>query len=126
MAMREVFSRIQEVAGRIEDLNDDGIDEFLNLLSRIEWCKEKMVLMFLNKKRDDGVWEAIEEAKGKTKAEKHRRENSKIVPVIVERTKPRVSRWLDVEWNKKNLTVSSPNTIVVASSTSTLPPLIEI
>lgn len=107
LTMRELFARIREIedGGRLNELDEEGLKELIRVLERLEASKEKMLQMFLNKKRNDGVWDAVAEGRAKAQEELRRRENSKLV--IVEPTRrPRGGRWLDVDWNKP-LTVTS-------------------
>ncbi|XP_074280121.1 putative clathrin assembly protein At4g40080 [Silene latifolia] len=120
LIIREIYAKVEELSTRIESFTDDSLDNFLDDLKRIENCKEKLLLMFLNKKKNDGFWELVEKVKGDVEGEKQRRESMKIVEFQgsestrrnknnrVERDEsmaltvmpvPRVKRWLDVEWN---------------------------
>ncbi|GAB4861309.1 hypothetical protein Ancab_036470 [Ancistrocladus abbreviatus] len=79
MNMREIFSRVSEFGVRIERLSLDELNELLEILMKLEDCKEKLILMFLNKKKNDGVWESIRETKVNVEVIKGKRENMKLV-----------------------------------------------
>ncbi|XP_021740292.1 putative clathrin assembly protein At4g40080 [Chenopodium quinoa] len=117
MIMREINALINQFGKkRIQDLSNDSIGELLNDLKRLQNCREKLVLMFLNKK-NDGVWELIEEVRKDVEEVKERRENMKLLKlersestrvaenrvgelISVSVVPPRRNRrWLDVEWN---------------------------
>lgn len=104
ITMRELFARIREIEDgeRLGNLNEEGLNRLIGLMERLLGCKAKMLLMFLNKKQNDGVWDSIAEAKSKAQEEMRRRQGSKMVIFQI----PRGGRWLDVDWNKA-LTVST-------------------
>ncbi|KMT19768.1 hypothetical protein BVRB_1g008250 [Beta vulgaris subsp. vulgaris] len=118
MIMREINTKINQFGKRfIQDLSDELLGNLLGDLKRIENCKERMFLMFLNKKKNDGVWELIEEVRKDVEEVKVKRENMKLVvfhPTESTRVEdkrvsesrslavvpaPRAKRWLDVDWN---------------------------
>lgn len=121
MIMREISTVINQFGKkRIQDSSEELIEELLTDLKRLENCREKVFLMFLNKKKNDGVWELIEEVKKDVEEVKEKRGNMKLVPfqgsesthmaenhvdesrsvVVVPPPPPRHGkRWLDVEWN---------------------------
>ncbi|GAB4844978.1 hypothetical protein Ancab_038371 [Ancistrocladus abbreviatus] len=78
MTMREIFSRVSEFGVRIERLNVDVLNVLSENLIKLDDCREKLILMFLNKKKYDGVWELIRETKVKAEVIKGQRENMKL------------------------------------------------
>ncbi|KAK9748998.1 hypothetical protein RND81_02G095600 [Saponaria officinalis] len=121
LIMREIQGKVEEFSTKIDEFSDESLNKFLGDLKRIENCKEKLLLMFLNKKKNDGFWELIEKVVKNVEEIKQQRESMKMVNFrgsestrpsqvdesrsIVVASVPRVKRWLDVEWNK--LVVSS-------------------
>lgn len=114
ITLREVFARVTQFGERkIEELSDEGVEKLLDDLRRLENCKEKAFLMFLNKKRSDGTWDSIAQLRMDVEGLKQRRESLRLVtfqgsgstrlggPQVAESRSvvPRVKRWLDVEWN---------------------------
>ncbi|KAL2925411.1 hypothetical protein RDABS01_019776 [Bienertia sinuspersici] len=101
--MREINSNLNQfqfAEKSIEKLNHEVLQELLDNLKRIEDCKQKLLLMFLNKKKNDGIWELIEELRKKVEEVKQKKEeNSSQSRSHVIVPPPRVKRWLDVEWN---------------------------
>ncbi|KAL2893152.1 hypothetical protein RDABS01_009061 [Bienertia sinuspersici] len=101
--MREINSNLNQfqfAEKSIEKLNHEVLQELLDNLKRIEDCKQKLLLMFLNKKKNDGIWELIEELRKKVEEVKQKKEeNSSQSRSLVIVPPPRVKRWLDVEWN---------------------------
>lgn len=112
MTMREILARIVEFEKRIDDSSDDELNDFWVCLKKIEDCKEKVLLMFLNKKKNDGGWDLIEETRKEVEGAKQRRESLRMVRFQGTRSgrggarggeiRPlgtRGKRWLDVAWN---------------------------
>ena len=109
MTMREILARIAELGKRIDDLSDEDLNDVWFGLKKLEDCKEKVVLMFLNKKMNDGGWDLIAQMSKDVEGVKHRRASLRLVKfqgsgstrlggeIIPLRT--RGKRWLDVPWN---------------------------
>ncbi|KAL9245175.1 hypothetical protein vseg_018854 [Gypsophila vaccaria] len=109
--VREIQSTVTELGSKIEDFIDDAVDMFLGDLRRVEICKEKLLLMFLNKKKNDGFWELVDKVTRDVEELKRKREGLKMVTftgisrrdesrAVVVAPPRRGRRWLDVEWNK--------------------------
>lgn len=118
MIMREISTVINQFGKkRIQDMSDELLEELLLDLKKLENCRERLFLMFLNKKKNDGVWELIEEVRKDVEEVKLRRENMRLVKfqrtqstrvaenrvdesgsVAVVAKRPG-KRWLDVDWN---------------------------
>ncbi|CAO2821370.1 unnamed protein product [Amaranthus hypochondriacus] len=121
MIMREITNKINQFGNNkriIEDLNDDLLEDLLGDLKRLKNCRQKLFLMFLNKK-NDGIWELIDEVEKHFECVKEKRKNMRLVMFqgtestrvadnrVSESTQlavvpvlPRGKKWLDVEWNR--------------------------
>lgn len=109
MTMREILVRIAELGKRIDDLRDEELNDFWVGLKKLEECKEKVVLMFLNKKMNDGGWDLIAQMRKDVEGVKQRRERLRLVEFqgsgstrLDGEIRPlgtRGKRWLDVPWN---------------------------
>ncbi|MED6158107.1 hypothetical protein PIB30_029675 [Stylosanthes scabra] len=62
---REVVMRLEEMEGRMENLDVGEVNELVGYLKRIEACKEKIVMLFVNKGRKGGFWNLVREMKEK-------------------------------------------------------------
>ncbi|XP_030454366.2 putative clathrin assembly protein At4g40080 [Syzygium oleosum] len=63
----EVFSRVEELGGdeRLGSSSPRHLTRLLSALERVEDCREKLALLFVNKANADGLWDLI--ARTKTK-----------------------------------------------------------
>lgn len=65
LVQSEIFLRVVELGNRVENLNYDELTHVLNALKRFEDCKERLLLLFVNRKKNDGLWDLISETKVK-------------------------------------------------------------
>ncbi|KAK2659833.1 hypothetical protein Ddye_006366 [Dipteronia dyeriana] len=60
---REIFLRVVELGDRITSLSVSELTQLLTDLKRFEDCKERLSLLFLNRKRNDTLWDLVNETK---------------------------------------------------------------
>ena len=109
MTMREILVRTAELGKRIDDLSDEELNDFWVGLKKLEECKQKVVLMFMNKKMNDGGWDLIAQMRKDVEGVKRRRESLRLVEFQgsgstrlggeIRPLRTRGKRWLDVPWN---------------------------
>lgn len=61
----EIFLRVEELGNRMENLDVGELAELLNYFKRLENSKERLVLLFVNRKKNDVFWELVNETKKK-------------------------------------------------------------
>jgi hypothetical protein len=62
----EILLRLEELGRRIDEDFDVGeLNELPSYLKRLEESKEKLVLLFVNRRKNNGFWELIKEIKMK-------------------------------------------------------------
>ncbi|CAN6584116.1 unnamed protein product [Malus baccata var. baccata] len=79
---REIVVRVKEVGDRIdsvESLSSDELTRLIDALERLESCKGKLMLLFVNRKRNDGLWELVKETKARLVEMKEKREEKRVV-----------------------------------------------
>ncbi|TQD86520.1 hypothetical protein C1H46_027913 [Malus baccata] len=79
---REIVVRVKEVGDRIdsvEGLSSDELTRLIDALERLESCKGKLMLLFVNRKRNDGLWELVKETKARLVEMKEKREEKRVV-----------------------------------------------
>ncbi|KAL5074908.1 hypothetical protein RYX36_013892 [Vicia faba] len=60
----EILMRLEELGKRIERVEDVGeLNELLSYLRRLEESREKLVVLFVNRRKNDGFWEMVREMK---------------------------------------------------------------
>lgn len=59
----EILLRLEELGKRMEDLDIGELNELLNYLKRLEESKENLVLLFVNRRKNNRFWEMIKEIK---------------------------------------------------------------
>ncbi|XP_054796325.1 putative clathrin assembly protein At4g40080 [Prosopis cineraria] len=81
----EIFLRVAELRDRVEDLEVGEMAELVRDLIRLEDSKEGLVLLFVNRKRNDRFWELIKQTKAKAAAKKEEREGKWLTAVKTSR-----------------------------------------
>ncbi|XP_028771863.1 putative clathrin assembly protein At4g40080 [Neltuma alba] len=70
----EIFLRVEEFGERMEILDVGELSGLVGYLTRIEGSKEKLVLLFVNRIRNDAFWDLINQARRKMQAKKEEME----------------------------------------------------
>ncbi|XP_047320341.1 putative clathrin assembly protein At4g40080 [Impatiens glandulifera] len=60
---RQILVRICKCRERIDEMDSGEAREIFGYLKRMEECKEKLIKMFVNRKRNDEFWEKVKELK---------------------------------------------------------------
>lgn len=60
---QKIYSRLTELEDRVEGLNSGELDELIKCLKKVEESKERLVDLFVNRKRNDAFWELISQTK---------------------------------------------------------------
>ncbi|XP_057974864.1 putative clathrin assembly protein At4g40080 [Malania oleifera] len=81
LAQHEIFIRMRELGDRTERLSSDDSAELIRVLERLEDCKEKLVLLFVNRQRNDLFWDLVGETKTKLLIRKKEQEERRLVAV---------------------------------------------
>lgn len=64
LTQHHMMIRLGELADRMDGLSRDELDELTRCLERLEECRERLTLLFVNRKRNDAFWELVSETKG--------------------------------------------------------------
>ncbi|KAE9609062.1 hypothetical protein Lal_00020607 [Lupinus albus] len=67
---REISLQVEELGNRTEDLDVGALNELLGYLRRLEESKEKLVLLFVNRIKNNGFWDLVKKVKMKVLAMK--------------------------------------------------------
>ncbi|TKY56297.1 putative clathrin assembly protein [Spatholobus suberectus] len=62
---REILRRVEEGGKRVEDLDVAELRELVGCLRRLEGCRESLVVLFVNRKRNDAFWDLIGRVRNK-------------------------------------------------------------
>uniref|UniRef100_A0A2N9GR43 ENTH domain-containing protein n=1 Tax=Fagus sylvatica TaxID=28930 RepID=A0A2N9GR43_FAGSY len=81
LVQSEILVRVVELGNRMENMSYGELTQFLNPLKRLEDCKEKLLLLFVNREMNDGLWDLISQMKKKVLMVKGKREEVKLVMV---------------------------------------------
>ncbi|KAI5355656.1 hypothetical protein L3X38_008551 [Prunus dulcis] len=79
---REILARVKEAGDRVdsvEGVNSDELTQLIDTLQRLEGCKGKLMLLFLNRKRNDGFWDTVRETKAMLVETKKKKEEKSLV-----------------------------------------------
>ncbi|CAL8997441.1 unnamed protein product [Prunus brigantina] len=82
---REILARVKEVGDRVdsvEEVNSDELTQLIDALERLEGCKGKLMLLFLNRKRNDGFWDTVRETKATLVETKKKKEEKSLVRFV--------------------------------------------
>ncbi|PNX80234.1 clathrin assembly protein [Trifolium pratense] len=79
----EILFRLEELGRRIDEDFDVGeLNELVSYLKRLEESKENLVLLFVNRRKNNGFWELIKEIKMKGLKKKEEIEGKWITVVV--------------------------------------------
>ncbi|KAM5575533.1 putative clathrin assembly protein [Rosa sericea] len=78
---REISVRVKEIEERVERLSLSELTRVVEALRRLEDCKERLVLLFVNRKRNDGLWESVRKTRAELAETKAQREERRLVVV---------------------------------------------
>ncbi|KAJ4822026.1 hypothetical protein Tsubulata_001601 [Turnera subulata] len=59
LVQREVFVRVGELGNRLTSLSFSELTRFMGALQRVENCKGKLGVLFVNRARNDALWDLI-------------------------------------------------------------------
>ncbi|XP_048438923.1 putative clathrin assembly protein At4g40080 [Pyrus x bretschneideri] len=79
---REIVVRVKEVGDRIDSvdgLRSAELTRLIDAFERLEGCKGKLMLLFVNRKRNDGLWDLVRETKARLVEMKEQREERLVV-----------------------------------------------
>lgn len=63
LVQRELLFRVKELGDRMEGLSSGELTRFLEGLKKLDDCKERLLSLFLKKRRDDEFWDTISQVK---------------------------------------------------------------
>ncbi|KAA8538131.1 hypothetical protein F0562_027739 [Nyssa sinensis] len=75
----QIFFRLSEFGYRLGGLSSGESAELTSSLKRLEECKEKLVALFVNRKRNDDFWDLINQTKMKLVKIKEERERQMVL-----------------------------------------------
>lgn len=79
LVQSKIFLRVVEVGNRMENLSSDELIHLLNTIKRFEDCKERLLLLFVNRTKNDGLWDLISQTKMKLVSTIDQREKTRLV-----------------------------------------------
>jgi hypothetical protein len=98
----EILLRVEELGRRIDDDFDMGeLNELLSYLKRLEESKEKLVLLFVNRRKNNGFWELIKEIKMKGLKKKEEIEGKWIALEVAEIKRKKKFRMMKTKQEKR-------------------------
>ncbi|XP_061362073.1 putative clathrin assembly protein At4g40080 [Gastrolobium bilobum] len=71
---REILLRVEEIGERVGNLDVGELRELVGYLERLEETKERLQLLFVNRKKNNGFWDLIDRTKAKAVAVVEERE----------------------------------------------------
>ncbi|KAJ8748039.1 hypothetical protein K2173_011414 [Erythroxylum novogranatense] len=63
LVQREICLRVKELRDRLPSLGPDELAQIVCVLQKLEGCKERLFMLFVNRSRNDEMWELIKETK---------------------------------------------------------------
>ena len=80
----EIFLRVEELGERImEDFDVGELNELVGYLGRLEETREKLVLLFVNRGKNNEFWDSVKKTKEKGVARKKEIERKWLAVVVV-------------------------------------------
>lgn len=78
----EILLRVEKLGERMDDLDVGELNELVGYLGRLEETQEKLVLLFVNRKRNNGFWDLVQKTKVKGMAKKREIEGKWLTVVV--------------------------------------------
>jgi len=78
----EILLRLEELGERMEDFDVGELNELVGYLGRLEETQEKLVLLFVNRKRNNGFWDLVQKTKVKGMTKKREVEGKWLTVVV--------------------------------------------
>ncbi|KAL9312696.1 hypothetical protein ACSQ67_018148 [Phaseolus vulgaris] len=78
----EILLRVEELLERMVDFDVGELNELVGYLGRLEETQEKLVLLFVNRKRNNGFWDLVQKTKVKGMAKKREIEGKWLTVVV--------------------------------------------
>ncbi|XP_015885248.3 putative clathrin assembly protein At4g40080 [Ziziphus jujuba] len=78
LVQRELFVRLKEIEDRMESLSSSELTRLLSALKRLEECREKLVALFVNRRKNVVFWDLIRQMTTKLVEMKEKREQKKL------------------------------------------------
>ncbi|XP_004301346.1 PREDICTED: putative clathrin assembly protein At4g40080 [Fragaria vesca subsp. vesca] len=85
----EISVRVKETEERVERLCLSELTRVVDALRRLEDCKERLVLLFVNRKRNEGLWESVRKTSSELAETKAQREEKRLVVRTMSRNRGR-------------------------------------
>jgi hypothetical protein len=64
LSQHYMMTKLGELERRVERLREDELEDLTRCLNRLEACRERLTLLFGNRKRNDAFWELVSETNG--------------------------------------------------------------
>ncbi|KAJ7958958.1 putative ENTH/ANTH/VHS superfamily protein [Quillaja saponaria] len=87
----EIFQRVAELGDRIENMVLGELTQLHSNLKRLEECKEGLVLLLVNRKRNYGFWDLMNQTKRKVVMMKEDKEGKRLLLTMGKRDESRES-----------------------------------
>lgn len=78
LVQRELWVRFKELGDRMEGLSSSELTRLLGAVKRLEDCRERLVLLFVNRKKNGAFWDLIRQTKTKLVEMKEKREQRRL------------------------------------------------
>ncbi|KAA0065124.1 putative clathrin assembly protein [Cucumis melo var. makuwa] len=82
LVQREIWVRVKEIGERVERLSVDELSELVGILIRLENCRWKVSVLFVNRGKNEEFWELVKITKGKVAEKKRLKEEKRMVMVV--------------------------------------------
>ncbi|CAK9313043.1 unnamed protein product [Citrullus colocynthis] len=81
LVQREIWVRVKEMGDRVESLSLEELTELVGVLARLENCRRKLSVLFVNRGKNEEFWELVKITKGKLAEKKGMKEEKRMVMV---------------------------------------------
>lgn len=78
LVQRELLVRFKEMGDRMEGSSSSELTRLLSSLTRLEGCRERLVMLFVNRRKNVAFWDLIRQMKTEVVEMKDKREQKKL------------------------------------------------
>lgn len=79
LVQREIWVRVKEIGDRVESLSLDELTQLVGILNRLENCRGNLNVLFVNRGKNDELWELVKKTKGKVMDRKGMKEEKRMM-----------------------------------------------
>ncbi|XP_022131457.1 putative clathrin assembly protein At4g40080 [Momordica charantia] len=83
LVQREISVRVRGIGDRADSLSLDELTQLVVILTRFENCRRKLTVLFVNRAKNEDLWELVKNTKAKLVEQKQMKEEKRMIMVEI-------------------------------------------